>query len=60
MINDGFSFDSITCSDLFRIPWLNLGYIARDRRHNLKPKFAQVPEQSEFTFSVYLVAAWHL
>jgi len=39
---------------------LNLGYIAGDRRQNLKPKFAQVPEQSDFTYGVYLVAAEHL
>jgi len=26
----------------------------------LKPKFAQVPEQSDFTYGVYLVAAGHL
>jgi len=30
---------------------------AGDRRQNSKPKFAQVPEQSEFTYSAYLVAA---
>jgi len=30
------------------------------RRHNLKPKFAQVPEQSDFTHCVYLVAAEHV
>ena len=48
-MNDGFSFDSsITCSELFRVSLVNLGYIAGDRRRNLKPKFAQVPEQSEF------------
>jgi len=40
-MNDGFSFDSsITCSDLFRVAWVNLGYIAGDRRQNLKPTFA--------------------
>jgi len=27
---------------------------------NLKPNFAQVPEQSDFTYGVYLVAAEHL
>jgi len=60
-MNDDFSFDSsITCSELFRVVWVNLGYIAGDRRQNLKPKFAQVPEQSEFTYSVYLAAAGHL
>jgi len=53
-MNDGFSFDSaITCSELFRVSWVNLGYIVGDRRQNLKPKFAQVPQQSEFTYSVY-------
>jgi len=31
-----------------------------NRRQNLKPKFAQVPEQSDFTFGVYLVVAEHL
>ena len=61
IMNDGFSFDSsITCSELFRVSWVHLGYIAGDRRQNLKPKFAQVPEQSEFTYSVHLVAAGHL
>jgi len=60
-MNDGFSFDfSINCSELFRVSWVNLGYIAGDRRQNLKPKFAQVPEQSEFAYSAYLVAAGHL
>jgi len=47
---------------LFRIVpgfMANLGYIAGDRRQNLKPKFAQVPEQSDFTYGVYLVAAEH-
>ena len=57
-MNDGFSFDSsITCSELFRVSLINLGYIAGYRRQNLKPKFAQVPEQSEFTYSAYSVAA---
>jgi len=57
-MNDGFSFDSsITCFKLFRVSWVNLGYIAGDRRQNLKPKFAQVPEQNDFTYGVYLVAA---
>jgi len=60
-MNDDFSFDSsITCSELFRVSWVNLGYIAGDRRQNLTPKFAQVPEQSDFTYGVYLVAAVHL
>jgi len=57
-MNDGFSFDSsIICSELFRVSWVNLG---GDRRQNLKPKFAQEPEQSDFTYGVYLVAAEHL
>jgi len=61
VMNDGFSFDSsITCSDFFRVSWVNLVHIAGDRRQNLKPKFTQVPEQSEFTYSVYSVAAGHL
>jgi len=61
IMNAGFSFDSsITCSELFRVSWVNIGYIAGDRHQNLKPKFAQVPEQSEFTYSAYLVAAGHL
>ena len=34
-----------------------LGSIAGDRRQNVNPKFAQVPEQSELTYSVDLVAA---
>jgi len=60
-MNDGFSFhSSVTCSELFRVAWVNLGYIAGDRRQNLKPKFAQVLEQSEFTYSAYSVAAGHL
>ena len=48
---------------LFRIvpvSWVTLVYIAGDRRQNVKPKFAQVPEQSDFTYGVYLVAAEHL
>jgi len=57
-MNDGFSFDSsIICSKLFRVSWVNLG---GDRRQNLKPKFAQESEQSDFTYGVYLVAAEHL
>ena len=61
IMNDGFSFDcSITCCKLFRVAWVNLGYIAGDRRQNLNPKFAQVPEQSEFTYNAYLVAAGRL
>jgi len=60
IMNDGFSFDSsITCSELFRVSWVNLGYIAGDRRQNLKPKLAQVPEQSDSIYGVYLVAAEH-
>jgi len=60
-MNDRFSFDySVTCSELFRVAWINLGYIAGDCRQNSKPKFAQVPEQSEFTYNAYLVAAVHL
>ena len=61
IMNDGFSFDSsITCSELFRVSWVNLGFIAGDLRQNMKPKFAQVPEQSDFSYGVYLVAAEHL
>jgi len=61
IMNDSFSFgSSITCPDLFRVSWVNLGNIAGDRRQNLKPKFAQVPEQSECTYSAYLAAAGHL
>jgi len=47
---------------MFRIvpvSWVNLGF-AGDCRQNLKTNFAQVPEQSEFTYSAYLVAAGHL
>jgi len=55
-MNDSFNFDSpITCSELFRVSWVNLGYIAGDRRQNSKTKIAQVPEQSEFTYSTYFV-----
>ena len=61
MMNDAFSFESsITCSELFRVSWVNLKYIAGDRRQNVKPKFVQVPEQSDFTYGVHLVAAEHL
>jgi len=36
-MNDGFSFESsITCSEFFRISWVDLGYIPGDRRQNLK------------------------
>jgi len=60
-MNDGFSFDSsITCSECFRVVWVTLGYIAGDRRQNLKPKFAPVPAQIKVTYSVYLLAAGHL
>jgi len=60
-MNNGSNSDSsIICSELFRVSWVNLGYIAGDRRQNLKPKLAQVPEQSGFTYSAYLVAAGHL
>ena len=59
--NDGFSSDSsIAGSALFRVAWVHLGYIAGDRRQNLNSKLAQVPEQSEFTYSAYFVAAGHL
>jgi len=30
------------------------------RRQNLKPNFAQVPEQNKFTYGSYLVAAKHI
>jgi len=60
-MHDGFSVDSsIACCEFFRVSWVNQGYIAGVRRQNLKPKFAQVPEQSDFTYGVYLVAAEHL
>jgi len=60
-MNDGFRFNSsLTSSEWFRVLWVNLGYIAGDRRQNLKPKIAQVPEQSDVTYGVYLVAAEHL
>jgi len=52
LMNDGFSLDSpSTCPEMFRVLWVNQGYIAGDRRQHLKPNFAQVPEQSEFTHS---------
>jgi len=57
-MNDGFSFD--TANRMFRIvpvSWINLGYIAGDRRQNVNTTFAQVSEQGESTCSVYLVAA---
>jgi len=54
------STQSIACSELFRVSWVNLGYTTSDRRQNLKMKFAYVCEQSEFTYSAYLVAAGHL
>jgi len=61
IMNDGFSFDfSIACSELSRVSWVNLGEIAGDRRQNLKPKIAQVPEQSDFIYGVYLLPAEHL
>jgi len=31
-----------------------------NRCQNLRPNFAQAPEQSDFTYGVYLVAAGHL
>jgi len=63
VLNDGFSFESsITCSELFRDSWVTSGQIAGDRRQCLKTNFAQVPEQSAFTYraSAYLVSAGHL
>jgi len=53
-MNDGYILDSATtCSELVQDSWVNLGYIAGDRRQNLKTKFAQVLEQSEYTFCAY-------
>jgi len=60
-MNDGFSFDS--ANRMFRIvpvAWVNLGCIAGDRRQYLKTTLAQVPEQSELTYSVHLIASGHL
>jgi len=60
-MNDSFNVDSATThSELFRVAGVNLGQIADDRCQNLKTSFAQIPEQSEFTYRVYLVAAGHL
>ena len=39
------------------------GFMGKSRTNfcqNLKPHFAQVPEQIDFTYGVYLVAAEHL
>jgi len=39
------------------------GFMGKSRINccqNLKPDFAQVPEQSDFSYGVYLVAAEHL
>jgi len=53
IMSDVLSFDSsIICSELFRASWVNLGYIAGDRRQNLKPKLAQVPEQSDLPIAL--------
>jgi len=58
IMNDGFSFHSSTsCSDFFRVPLVNLGYIADDRLPNLKAKFSHVYEHSEFTYSAYTLIA---
>jgi len=60
-MNNGFSFGS--ANRMFRIvpvARVRLGQIAGDRRQNLKTKFAQVHEQSKFTYSAYVVAAGHL
>jgi len=60
-MNDGYSFDSaITCSELFRVPWVNIGFIAGYRHQSVETKLAHVHEQSEFTYIAYLVAAGHL
>ena len=48
---------SLASSELFRI---HVGKSRINRCQNLKPNFAQVPEQSDFTYGVYLVAAEHL
>ena len=71
MISHYFDFDAVThsikdvsvstrqslaSSELFRI----MGESRIHRCQNLKPNFAQVPEQSDFTYCVYLVAAEHL
>jgi len=63
IMNDGLSFDSsITCSKLFRVSWVSLGYIAGDRRQNLNPKKApcsyQVSAMGKFALLSYLGEFW--
>ena len=60
-MNDRFSFDPANRTlRIVPVSWVNLVYIAGDRRQNLKTTFAQLPEQSKFTYSVYLEAAGHV
>jgi len=60
-MKDSFNFEC--ANPLVRIvpvSWVILGCIAGDRPQNLNTKLAHVHEQSEFTYSAYLVAAGHL
>jgi len=60
-MNGGFSFDAANCMvRIVPVAWVNLGYIAGDRRQNLNTKFAHVHEQREYTYSACWVAAGHL
>jgi len=61
IMNDGLSFDS--ANRTFRIVPGCMGKCRIDRwwsPSELESTFAQVPEQSELTYGVYLVAAGHL
>jgi len=71
MTSHYFDFDAVThsikdvsVSTITRLLLPNCsGFMGKSRTHcckNLKPNFAQVPEQSEFTLSGYLLVAGHL
>jgi len=71
MTSHYFDFDAVThsikdvsVSTINRLILPNCsGFIGKSRINrcqNLKPNFAQVPERSDFTYGVYLVAAEHL
>jgi len=43
---------------IVQVARVNLGETAGDGRQSVRTILDQVPEQSEFTYSAYLVAAW--
>jgi len=60
-MDDDFSFELVNrMLRIVSVSWVSLGCASGDRRQNLKPTFAKVPEQRELIYSIYLVAAGHL